>query len=149
MKLQPGRRVFCSYAYTGEDKTTVERRMNAVLDVFHAAGLETYCIMCDERTAGFTNPGQYIRLALREVKNSDVVFALKSSERRSEGQLLEIGAALALDIPVIYAQHESSIGNTYVDTLAEHTFLWQNEGDLPHAIRALCTQRAPLVASVK
>jgi hypothetical protein len=137
MKLTPAHRVFCSYAYTGEDKAAVHDRMAQVVETFRANGVDAYCNLYDPRRHGLTTPDQFMRLAFEEVKKCDVVFVIKTSERHSEGQIMEAGAALVLDVPMIFAQHESTVDKTYLHTLAEHTFTWSTEEDLRQNICAM------------
>lgn len=122
--------IFLSYAHTGENEVDVRRRMQTVHDALASGGNNVYCNMFDEDTKHFSTPREFIFDALEKLRAYDTVLVINTSERRSEGMLIEIGAALALGKRLIVAQHSSSVGKTYVPELAEHTFVWHHEEDL-------------------
>lgn len=137
MKLSPDQRVFCSYAYTGEDAERVERCMKGVVEAFSSAGINAYCNLYDPEVANFTVAKQYIDRALNVINSMDILFVVMTSERRSEGMLIEVGAAYNAGKPLILARHISANGKTYLDTLATQTFEWKTEADLIAGIRSL------------
>lgn len=127
----------CSFAFTGEDAAAVEKRMKLVVDTFEAMGISAYCNLFDERTQGFTGPKQYVLAARDEMRQRDVLFVLMVSDRRSEGQLIEIGTAVEREMPVILAHHESAIGKTYIDKIADEVFTWTDDASLVAGIQSL------------
>jgi len=137
MKVAPGSNVFCSYAFTGEDTATVQNRMKLVVAAFSTAGIRAYCNLDDPDVADFSTAKQYIDHALGVLKGMDVVCVIMTSERRSEGMLMEIGAAYAAGKPIILARHVSASGRTYIDTLATTVFDWSTEDELLTGIQAL------------
>ena len=130
-------KIFCSYAYTGEDAAAVDARMRRIVDELAAAGHEAYCISFDEAAQHFTSPAQYMRRALARLPTCDAVFALMTSPRRSEGQLMEIGAALVLDKPIFLAQHNSASEKSYLQTVVNETHTWHTDQELITVIRSL------------
>lgn len=112
-------RIFCSFAYTGEDQAAVEERMGCIVAELEAHGHEVYCNIFDDGIVGFTEPKEFLNRALSVLPEYDIVFVIMTSPRRSEGLLIEVGAALALGKRLIVAEHESVAGGSYVPTLAE------------------------------
>ena len=124
------KKVFLSYAHTGEDIEQVTQRMTTLRDLLEKRGIEAYCNLFDSDTDGFTSPREFIENALEKLKRYDVLFVINTSERRSEGILIEIGAAISLGKEIVVAQHESSVGKTYMPELAKQHFVWQNDAEL-------------------
>lgn len=132
-------KIFASYAFTGEDETILRARLNSLRAVFEELGLNYY-IDCfapgwKEMASRNATGGEFLRFALNDMKTSDVVFVIQSSERRSEGMLMEVGAAVAMGKKIIVAQHVSSNGKTYLPTVADATFTWSSEGELMRSVR--------------
>lgn len=123
-------KVFCSYSYTGENEAIVAARMKRVVDALIAQNVGAYCIEFDINAKGFTEPHQYVNRALEQMKQCDVVYVVMTSERRSEGMLMEIGAALVRKKPIIIALHESAIGKTYVPEFTKTIKTWKTDDEL-------------------
>lgn len=131
-------KIFCSFAYTGEDQKVVEARMKRLVATLEEDGHDVYCQLFDEDTAEFTEPKQFLERTLAVLADYDTVLVIMTSPRRSEGQLIEIGAALVLHKRLVVAQHESSVGVTYVPTLAEASATWKDDDELNDVARRLC-----------
>lgn len=133
------RRVFLSYAHTGQDPDVVEPRMRRLVQEFKKHFIDAYCNLDDPVTKGFKNPGEYVAHALVELKKCDAVVAIKASAHKSEGQLMEIGAALAWEKPVWLLMHESARGKTYIDDpdISKQVKYWNTEDDLVAKIEEL------------
>lgn len=134
-------KAFVSYAFTGEDETVLTARLRNIKKVFDKLHINSYINMFSpgysdlvERNA---TGGEYMCSALPDLQTSDVVLVLNTSPRRSEGMLMEIGAALAWGKKIILAQHASSVGETYLPTLAKETFVWQSDEDLLQKVEQL------------
>src|SRR5687767_3452272 len=69
-------KVFCSYAYTGEEKSVVWQRMEMICQTFKQNGIDTYCNLFDPGVEGFSEPKQYIDAALAELKKCDTVLII-------------------------------------------------------------------------
>lgn len=133
-------RIFISYAFSGEDERSVVERLRRVVDAIGDTGHEVYCFHFDPERREDMTEAQCIRLALEKMNGYDTVFVLGTSERRSEGMLIEVGAAMAKNLSIVYAQHESSLGKTYLPTLAAATFSWTSERDLIEKIKEFFVQ---------
>lgn len=130
-------KIFCSYAFTGEDKLKVEARMRRVVDLLEGCGHEVYCNLFDGATESYGNPHQFLRRAIDQMNECDKILAIQTSPRRSEGMLIEIGVAIARDKSILLAQHQSATGKSYLPDLAKQTQTWQNESELDTAIITL------------
>ena len=130
-------KIFCSYAFTGEDKLKVEARMRRVVDLLEGCGHEVYCNLFDGATESYGSPRQFLRRAIDQMNECDKILAIQTSPRRSEGMLIEIGAAIARDKSILLAQHQSATGKSYLPDLAKQTQTWQNESELDTAIITL------------
>lgn len=130
-------KVFCSYAYTGEDEAAVASRMRRVVDTLVAQKLGAYCIEFDAGAKHFIEPHQYVERALHQMRQCDVVYVVMTSPRRSEGMLMEIGAAIELKKPIVLALHESAEGKTYVSEFADVIKTWKTESELIIATKEL------------
>ena len=130
-------KIFCSYAFTGEDKLKVEARMRRVVDLLERCGCEVYCNLFDDATDNYNNPRQFLRRAIDQMNECDKILAIQTSPRRSEGMLIEIGVAIARDKSILLAQHQSATGKSYLPDLAKQTQTWQNESELDTAIITL------------
>lgn len=129
-------KVFVSYAFTGEDFDVLRTRLAGLRDIFKKLGLEyyinTFAPEWQSMMDNNANGGEFLHAALKNMKTSDIVFVVNTSERRSEGMLMEIGAAVAMGKQIVLAQHTSSIGKTYLNTVANDVFEWSLEQELLH-----------------
>ena len=130
-------KIFCSYAFTGEDKLKVEARMRRVVDLLEGCGHEVYCNLFDGATESYGSPRQFLRRAIDQMNECDKILAIQTSPRRSEGMLIEIGVAIARDKSILLAQHQSAVGKSYLSDLARRTQTWHNESELDAAIITL------------
>jgi nucleoside 2-deoxyribosyltransferase len=139
MKLDKNQKVFLSYAWTGEDTEFIIQRVSSVVRLLESNGINTYCNFDDPATKEFSEPGQFVKHALEKLRTCDILLVIVSSERRSLGQLMEIGAALYAGKPVITAMHTSSLGTGYLENnkLVDDTFSWNNETELLERIEGL------------
>ena len=134
-------KVFVSYAFTGEDEVVLTARLRSIKNVLDALHIDSYINMFSpgysdlmERNA---TGGEYMRSALPNLQTSDVVLVLNTSPRRSEGVLMEVGAALAWGKKIILAQHVSSVGETYLPTLVDEAFVWRSDEELLQEVEQL------------
>jgi hypothetical protein len=137
MKLAKNQRIFLSYAWTGEDKAVVAERMRKLRGMFVSEGFDAYCNFDDPKTTHFTEPRQYLLAAIEELRACDVVLVVQASERRSEGLLIEVGAAMALGKQVVVAQHQSARGLSYLASLGVHWFGWTDDESLLNGAREM------------
>lgn len=133
-------KLFCSYAYTGEDVTTVTERMRKVVDTLTAQGNEVYCPLFDEQVAPLEAVNDVKGIfthAFEGIKRQEAVVVIISSERRSEGQLMEIGAALSEEKPVYLLQHQAAVKTSYLPKLVTKTYVWSSEKELLTSLKKI------------
>lgn len=126
-------RLFCSYAYTGEDVETVIKRMRMVVDTLEDNGHEVYCPLFDELVAPLQEAHDVKAIfdhAFEGISRQEALVVVVSSERRSEGQLIEVGAALSQNKPVYLMQHETAVDKSYLPKLVDETYVWKTTEDL-------------------
>lgn len=127
-------KLFCSFAQTGEDDVMVRRRMERVVATLERDGHEVYCILFDEKRQTLAQNGDLLQHALAHICEYDAILAIVTSPRRSEGMLMELGAAPALDKPIYLLQHVSAEGTSYLPEIAKKFHTWSSEDDLINAI---------------
>lgn len=133
-------KLFCSYAYTGEDVQQVITRMQKVVDVLKEQGHEVYCPLFDEEIAPLEVAGDVKAIfahAFDGIKRQEAMVVVISSERRSEGQLMEVGAALSAGKPVYLLQHRAAVKTSYLPKLVTATYVWSSEEELLASLKKI------------
>lgn len=127
-------KLFCSNAFTGEDFDTVSTRMQLVVDSLNQVGHEAYCPIFDSHKIELQKrqaTKDIFEYAFNNLANCDGMIAIISSGRKSEGQLIEIGAALAANKPLYLFIHDSAIeAPSHLQKLATKVFTWSSNDDL-------------------
>ncbi len=127
-------KVFVSYAFTGEDQAALAERLRNVKNILDQLGIDHYINMYDPAYQSLVDadatPDAYLAEAFKELKLSNTVLVVNTSDRRSEGMLMEIGAAKILGKKIILAQHQSGVGKSYLPVIADQSFVWQTEDEL-------------------
>lgn len=137
------KKVFLSYAFTGEDIEALRQRLERFRELFENTGVDYYINMFAEdwqsmRDRGAT-AGEFLELAFSSLEACDQLLALNTSSRRSEGMLMEIGAAKFLGKEIIFAQLSSSVDQTYLPVVADRTFVWDDEETLFEILKGIYT----------
>lgn len=132
MKFKNDDVVFLSFAYTGQDQSVIEQRMEKIYHIFTQAGIKVYCNLYDDNCNGFTLPGEFVCAAIEELKSCTKMVAIVASDHRSQGQLMEIGAAIAIGMPVVTLMNESAKGTGYIEDphISSETQYWHNDEEL-------------------
>lgn len=134
-------KVFVSYAFTGEDEAALTERLHNVKNILDQLGVDYYINIYDPAYQSLVDadatPDAYLAEAFKELKLSNTVLVVNTSDRRSEGMLMEIGAAKILGKKIILAQHQTSVGKSYLPTIADQSFVWQTEDELVSKLRAV------------
>lgn len=125
-------KVFCSYAFTGEDTAAVESGMRLVVDTLEASGHDVYCNLFDKDIEQFATDDYkgILQDAFTHLATCDVVVAIVCSERRSVGQCMELGVALNDSKPIYLFEHESAKETSYLNSIADAHYLWASEDEL-------------------
>jgi len=126
-------KLFCAYAYTGEDVDVLTKRMRSVVDTLNANGHEAYCnrfdLVVDELQAKDDIKGIF-REAFKNIAASEAVIAIVTSPSRSIGQIMEIGIALSQSKPVYLFEHISADKSSYLPRLVDKHFQWDDLDNL-------------------
>jgi nucleoside 2-deoxyribosyltransferase len=133
-------KIFCAYAFTGEELDVVTHRMRVVVDTLSESGNEAYCnrfdSVVDELQAKDDIKGIFYE-AFKHIERSDALVAIITSPSRSIGQIMEIGIALSRKKPVYLFEHSSAVGSSYLPRLVDKHFEWHDEDDLKVALRSI------------
>lgn len=133
-------KLFCAYAFTGEDIATVNTRMQLVVNTLKANNHIVYCNRFDPVMDRLRNQGDLKGIfyeAFKHLAASEAVVAIISSPNRSVGQLMELGIALSQNKPVYLFEHISAKDSTYLPRLADKHVTWQNVTQLVQALSRL------------
>ncbi len=130
-------KLFCAYAFTGEDLDILTNRMRLVIETLNANGHIAYCNrfdqIVDELQAKDDIKGIFNE-AFKNIESSEGLVAIITSPNRSIGQIMEIGIALSQKKPVYLFEHKSAEGSSYLPRLVDKHFKWSNESELELAL---------------
>lgn len=131
------RKFFIAYRHTGENILELEQRINTIDLALAAKGIKSYATLSEEHEfqQNNTSAGQIMEKAFQKISAMDGLFVLIAGDEKSEGQLMEVGFALALKKPVIVARRSGS--NTYVHELTNLSFEYEDLSDLSKKILEL------------
>lgn len=133
-------KIFCAYAFTGEDINVVTSRMRMVVDSLNENGHEAYCNRFDkvvDKLQADDDIKGIFKEAFKNIATNEVVVAVITSPKKSVGQIMEIGIALSLGKPVYLFEHTSSAGSSYIPRLVDRYFEWETEADLKKLLRKI------------
>lgn len=131
-------RLFCAYAFTGEDLDMITNRMRAVVDTLNANGHDAYCNCFDETVDKLQKQGDIkgiLQEAFKNIEKSEALVAVITSPSRSIGQIMEIGIAMSQKKPVYLFEHTSAEGSSYLPLLVDKHFVWETLDDLKLALK--------------
>lgn len=133
-------KLFCSTAMTGENEAEVTERMKLVVGALQAAGHEAYCQSLDRRISELQGVAALLQYAFEVLATCEALVVIVTSDRKSEGMLMEVGAALAADKPVYLFWHTSANeGSSHLPKIATKVFLWQTNDELQNLLGNLKT----------
>ena len=131
-------RIFCANSFTNEDFTTVSNRMRLVVDTLNKSGHEAYCPVFDPHKIALQEKNETKKIfeySFKNIAERDALVAIISSKNKSEGMLMEIGAALSKNKPVYVFVHKSLKSvPSHLPKLATKTFSWDSLQDLEQAL---------------
>lgn len=131
------KKYFIAYRHTGEDLMELEKRISTIDIALAAKGIKSYATLSEESDFQENNvsAGQIMERAFQKITAMDGLFVLIASSEKSEGQLVEIGFALALKKPVIVARQKDA--KTYMHELTNLSFEYSDMADLSRKIQEL------------
>ncbi len=133
-------KLFCAYAFTGEDINDITARMRMAVDTLNDSGHYAYCNRFDEvvdRLQDADDIKGIFREAFKNIQASDAVVAIITSPSRSIGQIMEMGVALSQGKPVYLFEHESAQGSSYLPRLVDKHFVWSDLEGLKKQLQEL------------
>jgi hypothetical protein len=133
-------KIFCAYAFTGEDVDEVRERMRLVVDTLHASGHQAYCNMFDEAVDALQANDDLkgiLQEAFKNIARNEVMAAIITSPSKSIGQIMEIGIALSQRKPVYLFEHTSAKNSSYLPRLVDTYFQWETLEELAAALQQI------------
>lgn len=124
-------KIFISYRYTGEDLSVLRGILVKITSLFENKGHSVFCSFGHNDFFQKENYSykQILDYALKELDESDYVFAFVKSQEKSEGMLLELGYAYAKGKKIILAKKED-VHTTFVQEMAKKTISFVDLEDL-------------------
>jgi nucleoside 2-deoxyribosyltransferase len=131
------RKYFVAYRFTGENPKELKKSLSAIVEALGKVDIEAYCNIFDQHEYDVQSlkPKQIMEKAFAKIDESDGLFVLITSENKSEGQLIEVGYALAKGKNIVAAVHEGVA--TYVPDMANLAIKWNEPEDLRTKLEAL------------
>ena len=115
--------------------------MQLVVGPLNKAGHDAYCPLFDPVTIRLQEKQatkEIFEYAFQNITNCDGMVAIISSVRKSEGQLMEIGANLALAKPLYLFVNISVANNpTHLQKLATGVYFWSTSQDLSYKLASI------------
>lgn len=128
---------FLAYRFSGESQDILHERLSLVVEALKDSKIDAYCNFFDNHIMDSKNLSkrQIIDKAFKKIDKSDGLFVLIASNDKSEGQLFEIGYAIAKGKDIIAAIQQDVA--TYVDDLADNVIRWKDLDDLNAKLRGI------------
>lgn len=130
-------KLFCAYAFTGEDIDTLTMRMRLVVDTLNSNGHTAYCNRFNEVVARLQERDDLRGVfseAFRNLERSDALVAIITSPSRSIGQIMEIGIAMSQNKPIYLFEHTAAEGSSYLPRLVDAYHKWSTLDELKQAL---------------
>lgn len=134
-------KLFLSNAVSGEDTETVMVRMQEVVTILRNSGHEPYCAMFDSHKDELVVRGDKIEVfkyAFTNVADSDAMVAIVTSDKKSEGQLMEIGVLIEQSKPLyLFINAAVDASQSHLTDLARKTWVWNDDSELFSQLKEL------------
>ena len=126
---------FLAYRFSGESQDVLHERLSLVVEALKNAGIDAYCNFFDNHIMDSKNLSkrQIIDKAFKKIDESDGLFVLIASNDKSEGQLFEVGYAIAKSKNIIAAIQQDV--DTHVSDLANNVIRWNDLNDLSKKLK--------------
>ncbi len=133
-------KLFCAYAFTGEELGVVTNRMKLVVDTLNESGHQAYCNRFDsvvDKLQENDDIKGIFKEAFKNIEKNEAVVAIITSPSRSIGQIMEIGIAMSQGKPVYLLEHKSAEGSSYLPRLVDKHFMWETKEELIEALEQI------------
>ncbi len=129
------KRYFIAYRHTGEDILELEQRLSKIDIALSTHKIKAYATLSEEEefVKDEWSASQIMERAFQKIASMDGLFVLINSNEKSEGQLMEVGYAIAIKKPVIVAYQKDV--KTYVPELATLSIAYDTLDDLVQQIK--------------
>ena len=124
-------RIFISYKFRGVDGSNLKKKLKEISSILEKNGHQTILYFRDKENWQTRNfpPGKVIKEAFEEIRECDAVFAFIDHKETSEGMLLEIGYAKALNKKIILLISKKLPFPT-LEAIADKVLKFSNSKDL-------------------
>ncbi len=114
------------------DQAMIQSNVLGVAQQMRSLGHEVYVNLEDDDVVEGQAPGTYVVDAIKKLEECDALLALKVVKGRSEGQLMEIGAAKAWGKPVVLCLKHGMGEGSYMDdsNIADQVLIWTDTTEL-------------------
>lgn len=129
------KRYFIAYRHTGENMMELEQRLGKIQIALATHKIKSYATLSEEEefVKDEYSAGQIMERAFQKIAAMDGLFVLINGSEKSEGQLMEVGYAIALKKPVVVAYQKNV--KTYVHELANFSIAYTDLDDLVRKIQ--------------
>jgi nucleoside 2-deoxyribosyltransferase len=129
-------KIFLSFRYTGETEGGLREFFTPVVESLRKQGHEVHFGLDDIKAGEGQGQtvGQMILAGLEKLSEYDMLFCAVRNPERSEGMLMEVGYALAKNIPIILAVKKGT--NTYIAEVAEKVVEFEDQIDLEEVVNS-------------
>lgn len=131
-------KIYLAYRFRGEDFTALKQELDEIANSLSAAGHQAYHSVSREEyfQKKHFSKKQIFDYSIDKLKKSDALLAYIKSSEKSEGMLLEIGFALALDKP-IYVAIKKGVKTNFVTEIAQKVIKYNNLSGLKKSLATL------------
>lgn len=133
-------KIFCAYAFTGEDLNYITNLMATVVNTLEFSGNSVYCNRFDSEVDEMYERGDIASIfnkAFKVIEESDAVVAIVTSDYKSIGQIIEIGASLSRHKKLYIFEKKSVTVSNYLKDLVNGYYRWENEEELKRLLKEL------------
>lgn len=133
-------KIFLSFRYTGETEESLREFFTPVVEKLRTLGHEVYFSLDDIKTGekGGDGIGDMILAGLRKLSSFDLLLCVVRTQDRSEGMLMEVGYALAKNIPIVLAVQKGV--QTYIAEVAGKVVEFESQEELQSKIINIWTK---------
>lgn len=128
-------KIFVSYRFTGESLKNLNTLLGTVKTGLENNGVDSFCSFFyeDHYRLNKFDSRQIMDHALGELDNAQALLGIITTEEKSAGMLMEVGYALARNVPIILA-FQADVPRMYLRDMADASFTWTDLHDLEHKL---------------
>ena len=130
--------IFISFAYTDTDIEKTHSRLKNIVSLINQTDNFAYCNLFDESIQKYIEKNDtksIFKHTLKKEAQFDAVFVIINEPTVSNGQCIEIGVALYLNIPIIIFEHNSIKEKSYIAKLSNYKYTWNSNESLLKQIK--------------